>query len=65
LSQFSISVEINIGATGVFRSIPAMWLIDKDGNLADKNARRGLEEKIEKLLAAPSSGSETAPPKAD
>jgi len=32
------------------RSIPAMWLIDKNGNLVDKNARNGLEEKVEKLL---------------
>ncbi|MDG2214913.1 MAG: redoxin domain-containing protein, partial [Verrucomicrobiota bacterium] len=34
------------------RSIPAMWLIDKKGNLVDKNARSGLEDKVEKLLAA-------------
>ena len=34
------------------RSIPAMWLIDKKGNLVDKNARSGLEGKVEKLLAA-------------
>ena len=47
------------------RSIPAMWLVDKEGNLADKNARRGLEEKVEELLAAPSSGSGGIPPKAD
>lgn len=33
------------------RSIPAMWLVDKTGNLVDKNARSGLEEKVEKLLA--------------
>ena len=33
------------------RSIPAMWLIDKKGNLVDMNARSGLEEKVEKLLA--------------
>ena len=33
------------------RSIPAMWLVDKEGNLVDKNARRGLEGKVEKLLA--------------
>ena len=33
------------------RSIPAMWLIDKKGNLVDKNARSGLEAKVEKLLA--------------
>ena len=34
------------------RSIPAMWLVDKEGNLVDKNARSGLEGKVEKLLAA-------------
>ena len=33
------------------RSIPAMWLIDKKGNLVDMNARGGLEAKVEKLLA--------------
>ena len=33
------------------RSIPAMWLVDKNGNLVDKNARSGLEAKVEKLLA--------------
>ncbi len=47
------------------RSIPAMWLVDKDGNLADKNARHDLEEKVEELLAAPSSGPGANPPKAD
>ena len=47
------------------RSIPAMWLVDKEGNLADKNARQGLEEKVEELLAAPSPGSEGNTPKAD
>jgi thiol-disulfide isomerase/thioredoxin len=36
------------------RSIPAMWLVDKQGNLADLNARAGLEAKVEELLAAPS-----------
>jgi len=36
------------------RSIPAMWLVDKQGNLADLNARAGLEDKVEELLAAPS-----------
>ena len=30
--------------------IPAMWLIDKQGNLVDMDARRGLETKVEKLL---------------
>ena len=32
-------------------SIPAMWLVDKQGNLVDMNARDGLEKKVEKLLA--------------
>ncbi len=32
-------------------SIPAMWLVDKKGNLVDMNARDGLEKKVEKLLA--------------
>ncbi len=36
------------------RSIPAMWLVDKQGNLVDLNARAGLEGKVEALLAAPS-----------
>ena len=35
------------------RSIPAMWLVDKQGNLADLNARADLESKVEALLAAP------------
>jgi thiol-disulfide isomerase/thioredoxin len=30
--------------------IPAMWLVDKKGNLRDMNARGALEEKVEKLL---------------
>ena len=32
-------------------SIPAMWLVDKQGNLCDQNARGALEEKVSKLLA--------------
>jgi len=32
-------------------SIPAMWLVDKKGNLVDMNARSGLDDKIEKLLS--------------
>ena len=32
------------------RSIPAMWLIDREGNLRDMKARDGLEAKVEKLL---------------
>jgi thiol-disulfide isomerase/thioredoxin len=31
--------------------IPAMWLVDKKGNLVDLSARAGLAEKVEKLLA--------------
>jgi thiol-disulfide isomerase/thioredoxin len=33
-------------------SIPRMWLVGKDGNLADLNARGSLEDKVAKLLAA-------------
>lgn len=33
------------------QSIPAMWLIDKKGNLRDINARGDLKAKVEKLLA--------------
>jgi thiol-disulfide isomerase/thioredoxin len=32
-------------------SIPSMWLVDKQGNLRDQNARGALEEKVSKLLA--------------
>jgi thiol-disulfide isomerase/thioredoxin len=32
-------------------SIPTMWLVDKQGNLRDVNARGALEEKVSKLLA--------------
>jgi thiol-disulfide isomerase/thioredoxin len=32
-------------------SIPAMWLVDKQGNLVDQNARNDLEEKVKKYLA--------------
>jgi len=32
-------------------SIPAMWLIDKKGNLRDLNARENLSDKVEKFLA--------------
>jgi peroxiredoxin len=32
------------------RSIPAMWLIDKKGNLVDMKAGGGLDSKVEKLL---------------
>jgi hypothetical protein len=30
--------------------IPAMWLINKKGVVVDFNGRKGLEEKVEKLL---------------
>ncbi len=33
------------------QGIPAMWLIDKKGNLVDMKARGGLDGKVEKLLA--------------
>ena len=33
------------------KGIPAMWLVDKNGNLTDTNARENLEAKIESLLA--------------
>ena len=32
-------------------SIPAMWLVDKEGNLVDQNARTDLEEKVKQYLA--------------
>ena len=32
-------------------SIPTMWLVDKKGNLRAMDARGGLREKVEKLLA--------------
>jgi thiol-disulfide isomerase/thioredoxin len=32
-------------------SIPAVWLVDKKGNLRDVNARQSLAAKVEKLLA--------------
>jgi thiol-disulfide isomerase/thioredoxin len=32
-------------------SIPAMWLVDKKGNLRDVNGRAGLSDKVTKLLA--------------
>jgi hypothetical protein len=33
------------------RSIPAMWLVDKEGKLASLDARGNLEAQVEKLLA--------------
>jgi len=42
-NKFGVEYGIN--------SIPAMWLVDKKGKLRDMNARPGLAEKVEKLLA--------------
>ena len=33
------------------RGIPTLWLVDKQGNLVDMNARNNLEEKVKKYLA--------------
>ena len=35
------------------RGIPAMWLVDKKGNLRDLEARSDLASKVEKLLIEP------------
>jgi thiol-disulfide isomerase/thioredoxin len=43
--QNTISTKFGIN------SIPQMWLVDKKGNLVDKNGRTDLEKKVEKLLA--------------
>jgi len=32
-------------------SIPTMWLVDKQGNLREMNARDGFEAKVGKFLA--------------
>jgi thiol-disulfide isomerase/thioredoxin len=40
-----------IGQEYGINSIPAMWLVDKKGNLRDMSARDGLAGKVEKLLA--------------
>ncbi len=42
-NEFGIKYGIN--------SIPTMWLVDKQGNLRDMNARQDLAGKVEKLLA--------------
>ena len=39
------------GVEYAIESIPTMWLVDKNGNLADSNARDDLQGKVEKLLA--------------
>ena len=43
--------ENKFGREYAISSIPTMWLVDKKGNLRDMNARGGLEQKVEKLLA--------------
>ncbi len=44
--------ENEFGQQFNIRAIPAMWLIDKQGNLADANARDDLAGKVAKLLEA-------------
>ena len=44
--------ENEFGQRFGIRGIPAMWLFDKKGNLADLNARSELAEKVAKLLKA-------------
>jgi thiol-disulfide isomerase/thioredoxin len=44
--------ENDFGQQFNIRSIPAMWLIGKDGNLADVEARQDLAGKVAKLLEA-------------
>jgi thiol-disulfide isomerase/thioredoxin len=43
--------ENEIGQRYGINSIPAMWLLNKQGNLVDMSARANLESKVEKLLA--------------
>jgi hypothetical protein len=32
------------------RGIPAMWLVDKKGNLRTMNGREGLDDKVREML---------------
>ncbi|MCU0770479.1 MAG: TlpA family protein disulfide reductase [Verrucomicrobia bacterium] len=43
--------ENDLGRQYGITSIPAMWLVDKQGNLVDMSARDRLEDKVQKLLA--------------
>ena len=43
--------ENKFGQQFGIHSIPAMWLVDKKGNLRDLNGRDDLAGKVEKLLA--------------
>jgi peroxiredoxin len=45
------SEEHRIGEKLGIESIPTMWLIDKEGNLRDLDARHNLAGRVEKLLA--------------
>jgi thiol-disulfide isomerase/thioredoxin len=45
------SEEHRIGEKLGSESIPTMWLIDKEGNLRDLDARHNLAGRVEKLLA--------------
>jgi thiol-disulfide isomerase/thioredoxin len=42
--------ENQCGKKYSINSIPSMWLVDKDGRIADFNAQTDLPSKIEKLL---------------
>ena len=48
---FEESEDHRIGEKLGIESIPTMWLIDKQGNLRDLDARPGLADRVEKLLA--------------
>ena len=48
---FEDSGAHRIGSQLGIASIPTMWLIDKQGNLRDLDARSGLAARVEKLLA--------------
>jgi thiol-disulfide isomerase/thioredoxin len=42
-----------LGETCAIGGIPTMWLVGKDGNVADLNGREDLAAKVKKLLAGP------------
>jgi hypothetical protein len=42
--------ENDFGRKYGIQSIPTMWLVDKQGDLVDMNARENLVGKVEKLL---------------
>ena len=49
--HFDSSGQNKFGQEFGITGIPAMWLVDKKGNLRDLNAREDLAGKVEKLLA--------------